>query len=601
MQRILNLIRWPILFGLVAIAITVISQPVAAQAGLTLAYPPNNHKTTSDRIFLIGSAPATNEVTVNEQPVGDRSPSGHFAPSFPLQVGTNTLVVKASSQTIQLQVERSQVQTQPPTGLAFGKDSLTPAVNMSLLPNEPICLQAIASPQAQVSAKLGTIELPLKPASQAVNLPANSALLTGKNQSVAERASGLFKGCTAIASPGNLGHPQFQLSLNGQTLAQAAPGQLTILNPAQFSIVEVTTAQGGTARTGPSTDYSRLTPLPSGTRSRVTAQSGEWFRLDYGGWIRQSETRPLAMSVPVESIIRSLSSRQVTGWTEVRFPLEMPVPLRVDQGEQTFTLTLYNTTAQTDLIRLDDDPVIQRLDWQQTAPGQVQYRFNLKARQQWGYKLRYEGATLVLSLRHPPALSSQGPPLQGITIVLDPGHGGPIDAGSVGPTGYPEKSATLFVGKRLEQALTQRGAKVVMTRTEDVDLDLQPRVDVITQAEPAIALSLHFNALPDSGDALNAKGVGAFWYQGQSHDLALFLQHYLVSRLQRPSYGLFWDNLALTRPAVAPAILLELGFMINPQEFEWIADPKAQQKLAVTLADGITDWLRHSNDRISEI
>ncbi len=598
MRRISNLLKGLVLVGLAAIALIIclLASPIQAQSGLTLSYPPNNHKTTADRIFLIGTAPATTEVRVNGQRVGDRSPAGHFAPSIPLQVGENTLVIKAGDQSLNLQIERLQSQSELPTGLAFGKDSLTPIVNTSWLPNEPVCLQAIAAPQAQVSAQLGATSLALQPLSQA-NLPANAAALTGHNQPAADKSTRVFKSCTAIATPGNLGHPRYQLSLNGQTLAQTAPGQITILNPAQFSIVEVTQALGGTARTGPSTDYSRLTPLPLGTRARVTAQAGDWLRLDYGGWIRQAETRSLAINVPVESIIRSLGSRQLPGWTEVRFPLEMPVPLMVDQGEQTFTLTLYNTTAQTDLIRLDDDPVIQRLDWQQVAPGQVQYRFNLKSRQQWGYKLRYEGATLVLSLRHPPVLSSQKLPLQGMTILLDPGHGGPVDSGSVGPTGYPEKSATLLVGKLLEQELRQRGAQVVMTRTEDVDLDLPPRVALINQTEPVIALSLHFNALPDSGDALKTKGIGAFWYQGQSHDLALFLQNYLVTRLNRPSYGLFWDNLALTRPAVAPAILLELGFMINPQEFEWIADPKAQQELANTLADGITDWFRVSSSR----
>jgi N-acetylmuramoyl-L-alanine amidase len=64
----------------------------------------------------------------------------------------------------------------------------------------------------------------------------------------------------------------------------------------------------------------------------------------------------------------------------------------------------------------------------------------------------------------------------------------------------------------------------------------------------------------------------------------------LVARLDRPSYGVFWDNLALTRPTVAPAVLLELGFMINPQEFEWITDPQAQAQLADALAAAIARW-----------
>ena len=61
--------------------------------------------------------------------------------------------------------------------------------------------------------------------------------------------------------------------------------------------------------------------------------------------------------------------------------------------------------------------------------------------------------------------------------------------------------------------------------------------------------------------------------------------------LNRPDYGVFWSNLALTRPHTAPSLLLELGFMINPVEFEWITNSGEQQKLAKAIADGITEWL----------
>ena len=131
---------------------------------------------------------------------------------------------------------------------------------------------------------------------------------------------------------------------------------------------------------------------------------------------------------------------------------------------------------------------------------------------------------------------------------------------------------------------------MIMTREEDVDLDLRPRVQAIEKEEPAIAISIHYNALPDNGDAMNTKGLGAFWYHPQAHSLAVFLHNYLVKQLGRPDYGIYWDNLALTRPAVAPSILLELGFMINPVEFEWIANPQEQRKLAEAIAQGITEW-----------
>jgi N-acetylmuramoyl-L-alanine amidase len=76
--------------------------------------------------------------------------------------------------------------------------------------------------------------------------------------------------------------------------------------------------------------------------------------------------------------------------------------------------------------------------------------------------------------------------------------------------------------------------------------------------------------------------------------LAQSLHDALVKDLKRSSYGVFWNNLALTRPAIAPAVMLELGFMINPDEFEWIVDDQAQERLVQALANGIEDWVRRS-------
>ncbi|WP_317134593.1 N-acetylmuramoyl-L-alanine amidase [Leptolyngbya sp. 7M] len=150
----------------------------------------------------------------------------------------------------------------------------------------------------------------------------------------------------------------------------------------------------------------------------------------------------------------------------------------------------------------------------------------------------------------------------------------------------------LIVSQLLRDRLEARGATVIMTREGDIDLYPQDRAALINQAEPTLALSLHYNALPDDGDAVNTAGIGTFWYNAQSHSLAVFLHNYLVASLDRPSYGVFWNNLALTRPTVAPAVLLELGFMINPDEFEWIINPAEQERLADALADGIAAWLQ---------
>ena len=579
--------------------IAIASVAVAAQP-LFVAYPPANHKTIADRIFLIGTAPPTGQVSVNGNQIS-RTAAGHFAPTFPLQLGENVFSLRYENQLVKIQVTRQSNQPQVPAGLAFAKDSLTPKVDVASLPGEYICFGAIAPANATVLVKLAGATIPLKARSQ-VELPDNKSVLLGENSPIKKGGSEQYQGCAKTPADSSLenskkvdlGVPLFELTINNQTISQQGTGKISILSPPELEVAEVT-AEPGVARTGASTDFSRMTPLPKGTRATVTGREGEWIRLDYGAWIKASEVRIVKDAVPVRSIIRSARSRQVSGWTEVLFPLETPVPVTVQEGEKTFTLTLYNTTAQTDIIRLDDDPVISRLAWQQISPLQVQYTFNLKSAQHWGYKLRYDGTTLVLSLKHPPVRSGKMPdpqekPLSGIKILIDAGHGGPEDSGGVGPTGYREKTVALIVSKLVRSELVNRGANVVMTRVEDVDLDLPPRVEMIQKEEPAIAISIHYNALPDNGDAINTKGVGAFWFHPQAHSLGMFLHNYLVAKLNRPSYGVFWNNLAMTRSAVAPSVLMELGFMINPEEFEWIVNPTQQQKLAEAIAQGITEW-----------
>ncbi|BAY82506.1 N-acetylmuramoyl-L-alanine amidase [Calothrix parasitica NIES-267] len=585
------------LLGLVVLA--TLSTPNLAWAqeqSLKVVYPPTNHKTTSDKIFFIGTGPLTGQVLINGKPI-TRSKSGHFAPSFPLQVGENTFTIRHQEQVIQIQVTRTSNQQSVPQGLAFAKDSLTPKVDIARLPGELICFSAIAPPSATVSVSLGgnkRVALLLQPPQ--AQLPSNLAALTGTNQPQNATKSE-YSGCTTLEANAIEVAPKYQLTLNSETITQEAPGKINILQPSSLPVVEVS-AEFGVARTGPSTNYSRLTPLPKGTRSAVTGKTGEWLRLDYGAWIKSSETASLANAIVPNTIIRSVGSSQSEQATLVSFPLQTPVPVTVKQESDKLTLTLHNTTAQTDTIPFNDNPFISRMDWQQIPPSPggnstaVQYIFNLKKNQQWGYKLGYEGTTLKLKLRHPPELRrSRRKPLSGTKILIDPGHGGK-ESGAVGPTGLPEKDVNLTISKLLRRELVKRGATVVMTREIDKFVSLGDRQKIIAREEPTLALSVHYNALPDYGDAENTKGIGMFWYHPQAHSLAVYLHNYLVDKLDRPSYGVFWNNLALTRPEAAPSLLLELGFMSNPEEFEWVTNPKQQKKLAKTLADGIVKWLR---------
>ncbi len=533
---------------------------------LVVVYPPPRHTTTSDRIFVIGTAPLGGDVLVNGKPIG-RSEFGHFAPSFPLQLGKNQLRVSYGNETIDLTIERQRPALPPPY----------PAQTVIKPPGELVCFSIPAPPGAAVEVTNGNWRMELSPVSQR-SLPPNSAVLT--HRATQGETVSLYQGCTRQAISGKY---IYKIRTQNQVQTMPAPGALILRE--KFPTILVTTDQAIT-RSGPGTDFSRLTPLPKGTQAVVTGQEGTWLRLEYGAWIEQKDTKTIERSTPLHSRIRGISSRNRGGQTEVIFPLEVPVPISIRQEEQKLILTLHHVTAQTDTIFLVENPVIDRLDFQQTQPDRVEYTLTMKTKQQWGYTTRYENNTLVLAVRHPSIRPK---------VLLDPGHGSKNDLGARGPNGYPEKDVTLIVTKLLAKELQNKGIDVVLTRSGDEDLFPHQRAEMINQIAPTIALSIHYNALPDDGDAENTEGIGAFWYHPQSHALAKFLHDRLTDKLNRKSYGVFWHNLALTRPTIAPAVLLELGFMTHPREFAWIIDPKSQQQLAKTLAEGIAEWLSNSS------
>jgi hypothetical protein len=185
MRKFLGLV----VFGMI---VAIASVAVAAQP-LFVAYPPANHKTTADRIFLIGTAPPPGQVLVNGNQIS-RTAAGHFAPTFPLQLGENVFTLRYENQEVKIKVTRQSNQPEVPVGLAFAKDSLTPKVDVASLPGEYICFGAIAPANAQVSVKLAGVTIPLKARSQ-VELPDNKSVLLGENSPIEKGGSEQYQGC----------------------------------------------------------------------------------------------------------------------------------------------------------------------------------------------------------------------------------------------------------------------------------------------------------------------------------------------------------------------------------------------------------------------
>jgi len=210
------------------------------------------------------------------------------------------------------------------------------------------------------------------------------------------------------------------------------------------------------------------------------------------------------------------------------------------------------------------------------------------SKQFWGYKYYYEGKTLVLRLRKPPQINSKHP-LKGKVICIDAGHGG-TELGSVGPTAIPEKLINLEIAENLKKILEKKGAKVIMTRDSDKDVGLDDRVNIANSNEAQVIVSIHNNALPDGKDPYIEHGTSTYYYHSQSLPLAKSIQKSLVPVMGFKNLGVLHSSFVLTRPTEALSVLVEVGFMINPDEYNLLITPEFQKKAAIGISRGLENF-----------
>lgn len=212
----------------------------------------------------------------------------------------------------------------------------------------------------------------------------------------------------------------------------------------------------------------------------------------------------------------------------------------------------------------------------------------------WSAEYNDEGQ-LVFSFLNPATLKAAendyGYSLEGITILVDAGHGGSQIGTDGFISGYYEKTYTLLLAKKLQTRLEALGATVIMTRTEDVTVESIDRMNMVRDAKPDLVISIHRNASSSTAPrAFNSYHFNAFSEKAARHiynkteEKAL----YEVSKWS----GVKWHYFFLSRCTECPSVLTENGFMTNPDEFYDIIDDAFNEKCADAFVDGIFAYFK---------
>lgn len=181
-------------------------------------------------------------------------------------------------------------------------------------------------------------------------------------------------------------------------------------------------------------------------------------------------------------------------------------------------------------------------------------------------------------------------------LVLDPGHGG-MDGGAVSADGTVEAQINLAVGLRMEEIARLLGVETVMTRREDIDLsdkeagtvrqqkasDLKNRVTQANSISGGVLVSLHQNSLPQ---VPSVHGAQVFYAETEgSQALAETIQAALNETVndRAKEVKAAGSGVYLLKNAKIPAVLVECGFLSNPDETALLNTETHQTRLALTI------------------
>lgn len=326
------------------------------------------------------------------------------------------------------------------------------------------------------------------------------------------------------------------------------------------------TATSLNLRKSPSTHSVKLASLKNGEVVQIKSTSGDWYKVHVPsnkktGWVFKSyisseKTTPKETNIKAD--LKSTPNNTVKGTTYY----VTATSLNIRKEPTTSSQKLFT-------VKKNEKVMVSQIEgkWGKitTASGKIGWA-----------SLSYLTTTNTFA--------SNG--LGNIVIVIDAGHGG-LDPGAVGEK-YNEKNLTLSTAKELERLLKAAGTKVIMTREGDTYPTLTERVNISHQNDADVFISLHYNSNVNK----QANGIDTFYYDTNvnEQELANLIQEEVIKATGLKNRGIKEGNFQVIRTNTNAAILIELGFISNPEEEKIIATKDFQIKAATGIMKGLEKY-----------
>lgn len=548
-----------------------ITSHVNLQTGgqLKITRPVDDLTTSASSYFITGNSDPNQTLTMNGEAVSVRGAGGSFGVLVSIGEGVNTFVFRQGGASATVNITRGA------DAAATISDVRSPApdYDCAAYSGDPITLSCIAPSGATVTAKVGgrTVSLKQAAATSRVGVPATfSARITAPSAHGTEE----------------LGPVTYTMRYNGKTASVTSEGSVFINGDGRL-VVQVKNSAASLYKDENMSAFIE-SPRCGGTDS-VAEISGNLYRLSTGGWIPRSSVRPLTGSVSLKNKVSDVTvDVSEKGETYTLIGTANPMFRAYMDGEKLF-VRLYNTTGIGTIKPYADSGLFSSVKVTE-EDGSTVVEFMLSGqRRLWGYDISYEDGNTLIYAKYAPRLSGGSQPLAGVTIAVDAGHGG-ADPGAIGipgTDGAMEKDITLASAIAVKKRLESLGAQVIMCRTDDSDVSMNDRMDMTRAYEADLFISLHCNSLAYTQDMNKIGGTEVYYYENIAKTLATTLSANLSRYTSRTNRGPKQSNFRVTLNTFAPSVLVEMGFVTNPTEYDSMTSRQGIYRTANAISDGV--------------
>lgn len=379
-------------------------------------------------------------------------------------------------------------------------------------------------------------------------------------------------------------------------------GKVSML-PRELPLVAVATGRRPFLNAGLGEDRlggAKLGYIQSGVRLQVVGKVGRQYKIRLSdamtGWLPEDFVQLLPLETPQpKSLTGSISVTGTDAEDVINLSLSQRLPYLSDQltDPAALVVDVYGATSNTNWITHHKSAAgIKSVSWDQVSTDHYRLTIALAYGQHWGYDVGYDqGSTLRIRVRRPPVISNQESVLAGLTVAVDAGHGGD-NSGASGSTGVMEKNVNLAIASYIRSLLESKGAKVVMTRTDDAAVAMLDRTDAIVNSGARILVSIHCNSIGDNSDAEAIAGTSAY-YRHLGYQPLATLMYGAMLELGLGQFGVVGSfNFSLNAPTQLPNVLVETAFLSNPEDEMKLLDDGFRQAIAGKVVAGLEQFVR---------